>query len=256
MFKDPHVVSDELVELTRLLGQPAEDFVILGEGNTSTVVDGDRFVVKASGVRMATAGRDDFVCGSVAPFMEALHMDGVDQQGLSQLLVVDTSTGPIRASIETLVHVAAISVGATWVAHTHPTALVGLLSIAEAEAIWATPFFPDEAVVLGQPLFVPYAAPGLALGHSVLTALNERIAAAGDRPRLMLLGNHGIVAMGDSAAEVEAISRMAVKAARVRSVALGAGVPTPLAAHEARSLHVREDEVLRRESLRVRRSAS
>jgi len=36
-------VLDELVSMSRALGDPANDYAILGEGNTSVRADGDTF---------------------------------------------------------------------------------------------------------------------------------------------------------------------------------------------------------------------
>jgi rhamnose utilization protein RhaD (predicted bifunctional aldolase and dehydrogenase) len=118
--------------------------------------------------------------------------------------------------------------------------------VREAEELWSAPLFPDEAVVLGEPVWVPYAAPGIALGTAVHAAVRERLDQDGAAPRLVLLGNHGIVALGATATEVETITTMAVKAARVRSVALGAGVVAPLGLDHARELAGRPDEAARR----------
>ncbi len=53
----PELVPDELVALTRALGEPAKDLVILAEGNTSKRLDDGRIVVKASGAYMADPPR-------------------------------------------------------------------------------------------------------------------------------------------------------------------------------------------------------
>ena len=241
----PSQVPAELVALTRRIGDPAADLVVLAEGNTSMRLSDDRFVVKASGSRMDLAEAGDFVVGDLPELVEVLERGGTDQETLSRLL----SAGSARASIETLVHVVALAAGATWVAHTHPTAVVGTLAVHEAEELWSAPLFPDEAVVLGEPVWVPYAAPGIALGTAVHTAVRERLDRDGVAPRLVLLGNHGIVALGATAAEVETITTMAVKAARVRSIALGAGTMSPLGIAHARELAGRPDEAARRTRL-------
>ena len=238
----PQDVPDELVALTRRIGDPAADLVVLAEGNTSVRLAADRFAVKASGSRMDTAEAGDFVVGELPELVDVLERGGTDQETLSRLL----SAGGSRASIETLVHVVALAAGATWVAHTHPTAVVGLLAVREAEELWSAPLFPDEAVVLGEPVWVPYAAPGIALGTAVHRAVRDRLDRDGAPPRLVLLGNHGIVALGATAAEVETITTMAVKAARVRSVGLGAGHLAPLGVEHARELAGRPDEAARR----------
>jgi rhamnose utilization protein RhaD (predicted bifunctional aldolase and dehydrogenase) len=241
----PDDVPAELVTLTRRIGDPAADLVILAEGNTSVRLDNGRFAVKASGSRMDLAEAGDFVVGELPELVDVLERGGTDQTTLSRLL----SAGSARASIETLVHVVALAAGATWVAHTHPTAVVGLLAVREAEELWSAPLFPDEAVVLGEPVWVPYAAPGIALGTAVHDAVRERLDRDGVAPRLVLLGNHGIVALGATATEVETITTMAVKAARVRSVALGAGTLAALDVEHARELAGRPDEAARRTRL-------
>lgn len=129
------------------------------------------------------------------------------------------------------------------------TSVVGLLATPNAAELWSTPLFPDEAVVLGRPAWVPYATPGVRLGRAVRDAIRRYRETEGTPPRLVLLGNHGIVALGATAAEVEAITVMCVKAARVRAVALGAGGYAPLDAAEADSLARRPDEVSRRRLL-------
>jgi rhamnose utilization protein RhaD (predicted bifunctional aldolase and dehydrogenase) len=243
---EPSAVPDELVALTRRVGDPAADLVVLAEGNTSVRLSDDRFAVKASGARMDAAGPGDFVVGELPELLDVLERDAVDQEELTAALAV---SGGGRASIETLVHVVALAAGASWVAHTHPTTVVGLLAVREAEELWSAPLFPDEAVVLGEPVWVPYAAPGIALGRAVHTAVRARLDRDGAPPRLILLGNHGIIALGATATEVETVTTMAVKAARIRSFALGAGTLAPLGIDHARELAGRPDEAARRQLL-------
>jgi rhamnose utilization protein RhaD (predicted bifunctional aldolase and dehydrogenase) len=239
-------VPAALVELTRRVGDPARDLVVLAEGNTSTVEDGE-LIVKASGARMDRASADDFVMVDLEQTAGALSDPRTTQEELSDLLAVRGDPRGRRASIETLVHVAAVHVGgATWVAHTHPTAVVGLVSIADGERLWQAPLFPDEAVVVGRPAWVGYEEPGLALGRAVARSIADHAERHGAPPRLVLLGNHGIVALGRSADEVEAVTTMAVKAARVRTIAHGAGTPAYLDAVVADALASRADEVARR----------
>jgi rhamnose utilization protein RhaD (predicted bifunctional aldolase and dehydrogenase) len=246
---DPAAVPAALVELTLRIGDPARDLVSLAEGNTSTTVDGE-LVVKASGARMDRATADDFVAVDIDAAAKVLADGRSTQDGLSTLLALAGAPRGRRASIETLVHVAAVHVGgATWVAHTHPTAVVGLVSVEEGERLWQAPLFPDEAVVVGRPAWVGYHEPGLALGRAVARSLADHADRHGSPPRLVLLGNHGIVALGRSPEEVEAVTTMAVKAARTRLIAGIAGTPRYLDAAGGDALAARADEVARRASL-------
>jgi rhamnose utilization protein RhaD (predicted bifunctional aldolase and dehydrogenase) len=246
---DPAAVPPELVALTNRLGDPSADLVVLAEGNTSTVDAEGRLVIKASGSQMHSAGADDFVLVDLAEAADMMRNPAATQADLTALLAVGDGSSR-RASIETLVHVAAAAVaGATWVAHTHPTAVVATVSVADAESRWTSALFPDEAVVVGVPAWVPYQEPGLALGRAVADAITRRGDADGVPPRCVLLGNHGLVALGGSPEEVSAVTAMAVKAARVRMLAASLGAPAYLDPTTAAALAGRADEVERRRLL-------
>ena len=247
----PELVTDDLVALTRMLGEPAKDLVILAEGNTSSRLADGRVVVKASGAYMSSATRDDFVVTDVAPLIEMMDDPASSQEDLTTLLDAGEHDGiRRRGSIETLVHVAVHSVRPTaYVAHTHPTAVLGLLASVHAESAFAEWVYSDEAVVIGVPLFVPYAAPGIALGRLFLERLRGYVAEHDELPSLILLGNHGIVAVGGSAAAVEAITLMAVKGARTRVQALSIGGVVGLGDDAVSHYFERTDMVERRKNL-------
>lgn len=221
----PDLVGDELVALTRRLGEPERDLVILAEGNTSELVADDTIVVKTSGASMRDATHDDFVAVEVSSLIALLRSTDTTQEQLTAALDAGERGGVrVRASIETLIHVAVRAFDpARFVAHTHPTAVVSLLASVIAAESFAAPVYSDELMVLGRPLFVPYAQPGIDLGRVFLERLGEHVETHGEVPSLILLGNHGIVATSHSAAGAEAVSLMAVKSARVRLGALQAG---------------------------------
>ncbi|MGV8913576.1 MAG: class II aldolase/adducin family protein [Rhodoglobus sp.] len=221
----PELVSDELLSLTERLGRPDRDLVILAEGNTSELLADGTIVVKASGSSMVSATASDFVTVEVEPLLEVLRDPDADQERLTaELDAGETNGRRVRASIETLIHVAVRAFApARYVAHTHPTAVVSLLASIHAETSFADAVYSDELMVLGRSLYIPYAQPGLELGRLFLERLGEHVEQYGETPSLILLGNHGIVAISDSADGAEAISLMAVKSARVRLGALQAG---------------------------------
>ncbi|MCR2792290.1 class II aldolase/adducin family protein [Microbacterium sp. zg.Y625] len=227
---DPAAVTPELLGLTRRLGLPERDLVILAEGNTSELVDPTTMVVKASGSSMAEAGPEDFVSVDVPRLLELLRSPEADQHALTTALTAGKAGGrTVRASIESLVHAAVRAFGtARFVAHTHPTQVVALLASAEAEQAFAEPVYSEEFMILGRSMYVPYAQPGMELGRVFLAELDSYVQRNGELPSLVLLGNHGIVAISDTAAGAEAISLMAVKSARVRLGARAAGGVAPL----------------------------
>lgn len=231
--------------------------MILAEGNTSQRLDEDRVVVKASGRSMQSATADDFVVISLARLRPLLTDPSATQQQLTELLDAGTVTGsdgstvPRRGSIEALVHVAVHAVTpdpaqARFVGHTHPTDVVGLLASSKAEEAYQHLAYSDEAVVVGRPLFVPYAAPGIELGRLTYRLLAERVEQTGELPSLVLLGNHGIVAIAPTPQAVDGISAMAVKGARVRVAAYSVGGVAPLSDAAVEKFFARNDIADRR----------
>jgi rhamnose utilization protein RhaD (predicted bifunctional aldolase and dehydrogenase) len=239
----------ELVRVSREVGDPALDLVVLAEGNTSTLLDDRTFFVKGSGAHLARVEAADFAHVRIEPLLEAaLDDETCDVGALFRSAQVEGATSR-RPSIETLLHAVALGLGdARWVVHTHPTVLTGLLCSTAGEALLRSgPLFPDEAVVCGShPLFVAYAEPGLELARAFARGLAARVAEGGERPRVVYLANHGLVALGSSATEALAVTAMAVKAARVRLVASTAGGPRPLAQGLIDAVVSREDEIERR----------
>lgn len=248
---NPDLVSAELVSLTHSLGVREKDFVILAEGNASQRIDDHRIVVKASGAKMASATKNEFVVCEVTPLVDLMDSPTATQQDLIAHLDAGEHNGARRrGSIETLIHVAVQSLRPTaFVGHTHPTPLVALLASVHQETAFDTFVYSDEAIVIGSALYVPYAQPGIDLGRIFLSSLRDYFQKNNDLPSLVLLGNHGIVALADTADGVEAVTEMAYKGAQVRLQALAAGGAKPLSSEAVKSYFEREDMAERRRNL-------
>ena len=248
---DPDVVPDALIDLTRSLGDPAKDLVILAEGNTSTLLQDDEIVVKASGASMAEATASDFVVCSVSELVSLMDDPSATQDDLTHALDAGEVDGRRRrGSIETLVHVAVQSLQkTTFVAHTHPTPVVSLLASSHQATAFDHFVYSDEVAVIGSLVYVPYAQPGIDLGRVVLASLREYFAAHDELPSLVLLANHGLISLSETAAGAEAVTLMATKGARVRLAALAAGGVTPLSNEAAEKFLAREDIAERRWNL-------
>ena len=170
--------------------------------------------------------------------------------------------GPRRGSIETVVHAAVQQVAALlgtgpdvarYIGHTHPTDVVGLLASVRAAEAWERIVYSDEAVVVGRPLFVPYATPGIDLGRIYASGLRQHAERHGALPQLVLLANHGIVAIAPTTAGVEAVSTMAVKGACVRATAYAVGGLAPLTDEQVTKFFARDDIDERRTNLALGR---
>ena len=90
--------------------------------------------------------------------------------------------------------------GVRFVGHTHPSIAVGLLSGLRSRELFAGCLFPDQIVVLGPALaYVPYADPGLPLALAVRRALAEFLDRHRRGPKVLLMENHGVIALGGTA---------------------------------------------------------
>lgn len=237
---------DQLVALSNRLGDPAHDYVILGEGNTSARADAETFWVKASGTELRTAAPAQFVRVRFAPVLEMLEASELDDAAVRQGLIrakVDADAAA-HPSVETLLHAVCLELeGVSFVAHTHPTAVNSVTcSSVFAEALPAR-LFPDQVVVCGAaPVVVPYVDPGVPLARELHRRVQEFFREHGEAPRTIYLQNHGLVALGSSATQVEGITAMAVKAARILIGTYALGGPHPMEVAAIARIHSRPDE--------------
>lgn len=241
---------DSLVAMTRALGEPWRDFVVVGEGNTSMRLDEGSFLIKASGQGMQGINADGFVAVRIKPMLALLDEPPArlsEQKAITQAAVIGEA-GSGSPSIEVSFHAMLLEeCAANVIGHTHPTAINQILCSEFAADFAFKRRFPDEAVVCGPvSALVPYADPGLPLAISMRGAIREFMAAYGEAPKLILLENHGMIALGETPAEILNISAMAVKAARIYLGALMTGKPRHLPEEEVWHVYRRPDEIYRR----------
>jgi rhamnose utilization protein RhaD (predicted bifunctional aldolase and dehydrogenase) len=248
-----NAILDQLVALSNTLGQPENDFAILGEGNTSARADDDTFYVKSSGSELRTIAAAGFCHVVFDRVMQLLDVDGLDDQAVKaglQAAKVDPAA-PGHPSVETLLHALCLSLpGVNFVGHTHPTAINALTCSVGFEEAFAGRLFPDEIVLCGPAtVLVPYTDPGVALARKTREQIGAHIDERGEMPRVVVIQNHGLIALGRTAEQVENETRMAVKAARILLGTYAAGGPRFLSEKEIARIHNRPDEHLRREKL-------
>jgi rhamnose utilization protein RhaD (predicted bifunctional aldolase and dehydrogenase) len=244
------VILEQLAEMSRSLGDPALDYAILGEGNTSARIDGETFWVKASGAAMRTIEAGGFVRMRFDRVLDLLESEGLSDEevraGMEAAKADPAARG--RPSVETALHALALQVGDTaFVGHTHPTAVNAILCSEGAREAIAGRLFPDEIVYCGPaPVFVPYTDPGVPLARAVGEAIDRHIAEYRQAPKVVLMQNHGVIALGRTAAEVESITAMVVKTARVILGTYALGGPHFLSPEAVARIHTRPDEAYRR----------
>jgi rhamnose utilization protein RhaD (predicted bifunctional aldolase and dehydrogenase) len=243
-------VLTQLVTMSNHLGDPALDYAILGEGNTSARANADTFWVKASGAELRTIEASGFVRMRFDRVLALLEMDDLSDGDVRAGLEVAKADPATTAhpSVETVLHALALQLeGIHFVGHTHPTAVNAVLCSREVEEAIAGRLFPDEIVYCGlAPVYVPYTDPGMPLARRVRDLVDEYVGAYHEVPRVILMQNHGLIALGRTAQQVENITAMAVKAARVLLGTHALGGPHFLTARAAERIHTRPDERYRR----------
>jgi rhamnose utilization protein RhaD (predicted bifunctional aldolase and dehydrogenase) len=239
-------VLEQLVGLSRILGDPANDYAILGEGNSSARASDTTFWVKASGTEMRTIDANGFVevrFDRVLAMLDAAALgDSEIKQALTNAKVDPATAG--HPSVETVLHAIGLQLeGVNFIGHTHPTAVNALTCSLGFEEAFSGRLFPDEIVVCGPaPVLVPYVDPGPPLAREVRTRIAAHIDAYGEVPKVIHLQNHGLLALGRTAQQVANITAMAVKAARILAGTYALGGPRFMTSEAVARIHTRPDE--------------
>lgn len=243
-------ILSQLIQMSRNLGNPALDYAILGEGNTSARIDVETFWVKASGAELGRIDPAGFVRVRFDPVLDMLHDESLcDEDVKSGLEAARADPGATaRPSVETVLHALALQLdGVQFIGHTHPTMVNAVLCSQAVEKAIAGRLFPDEIVYCGPAsVYIPYTDPGLPLARRVHQEIARYIEEYGQAPKVILMQNHGLIALGRTASEVENITAMAVKAARVLLGTYALGGPNFLTQNDIDRIHTRPDEHYRR----------
>lgn len=246
----PVKILEELLVMSRTLGGPNYDFVILGEGNTSARIDDESFYVKASGTALASLQAKDLVQVSFERVFDLYANPSMSDEEILTGLKSARMDSDVTAmpSVETFLHAILYRLnGINFIGHTHPTAINTILCSQHAAEAYSGSLFPDQIVYCGPaPVFVPYTDPGLPLAHAVWEATTAYCETWGEVPKTIMMQNHGFIALGHSANEVVNITQMSVKAARVIAGTYAMGGPHFLSSDSLNRIHTRPDEHYRK----------
>jgi len=241
-----------LLELSHELGREDRQLAILGEGNTSARLEGGRFAVKASGARLATLAEPDVTLCNTAPLLALLDRKTMPDAAVEKaLLEARVDPAAKKPSIESIFHAWLLTLDEVrFVGHCHPVAVNQILASPRARDFAEHRMFPDEIVFCGAiSVYVPYADPGLPLAWQIRERTRDFIREHGAAPRLVLLQNHGLIALGATPSAVEATVLMANKAAVIFSGAAAMGGPTFLLPQHIDRILTRPDEAHRQRQL-------
>src|SRR5262249_29479138 len=139
-----------------------------------------------------------------------------------------------------------------FVGHTHPITANQILCSPRARDFAERRIFPDEVVCCGpESVFVPYIDPGLALAREIRDRTTSFIKKNKSTPRLILLHNHGPIAIGATPNAVQAATEMATKAAEIFMGAAAMGGPNFMTEAQVQRIAGRADEAHRQRELKI-----
>ncbi len=178
------LLTDDFRAFSARIG--SDPLLIQGPGGNTSIKDGDVMWIKASGKELADAVTSEIFV-AVDRKAAAAEAQGAGD-GTCKATVLDPSV-PLRPSIETTFHAAL-----KWrvVAHTHSVAVLSHATSPEGRKA-AQRLIGDL-----DPVFVPYAKPGLPLTKAILDRITPKT-------RLIVLENHGLIVCGETVAETEAL---------------------------------------------------
>ena len=223
----------KLIKLSHEIGREERRLAILGEGNTSASLGDGTFLIKASGSSLSTIDEKGITHVHSEPVLAALDDSSAD----------DTA--------ETFLHAVCINeAGAKWVGHCHAESVLSIVCSQHGAKPFLQHMFPDAIVVCGREVaVVPYLDPGLALAREFRKALRDHKARYGSFPKVVLMENHGPVALGASDTEVLNILLMLDKWARILVGTLSVGGPRFLPSEVSDRIDNRPDEHYRRKQI-------
>ena len=244
---------ERLLQLSHGLGREDRKLAILGEGNTSARLSADTFVVKASGSNLATLAPAGVTECRFTDLAALLKKKSLPDAAIDEALFasrVDASAK--KPSVEAVFHAYLLTLpGVNFVGHTHPVAVNQILCSKWSRTFARRRTFPDEIVCCGvESVFVPYTDPGLKLAQAIQRAVVAYIKRLARAPRVILLENHGLIALGATPESVLAATLMGAKAAEIFAGAASiGGSPRFLTAAQVARIAGRPDEHYRQKAL-------
>jgi len=240
-------IRQELLDLSHELGDPANNLIILSEGNVSAWVDKNSFLVKASGSELRTLSEEQIIHVRFDPILSLLDQK-LDQDNIQKALL-DSRIDPhaLIPSIETIFHAWLLNQpGVKFAGHVHPDEVNQILCSERANDFALERLFPDQIVCCGpKSLLIDYDNPGVELAKLIRKGWKEFQKQNEYYPVLILLKNHGLIALGETPRAVLATTKMMVKAARVFAGACVMGGPVFMNQYEVDRISTRLDEKYR-----------
>ncbi|MGO8674955.1 MAG: class II aldolase/adducin family protein [Limisphaerales bacterium] len=244
----------DVLTLSHEIGREDRGLAILGEGNTSARLSDDTFLVKASGTCLGTLEAPDLVECRFSALLPLLERDAMTDAEVDEALLASrTDPKAKKPSVEAVFHAYLLSLpGIRFVGHCHATGVNQILCSPRARDFAEHRMFPDEIVCCGvASVFVPYTDPGLKLSQVIRRETEAFVKKVQRQPRVILMQNHGLIALGPTWQSIISALLMAEKAARIFAGAAAIGGPIFFTPQNVQRIAGRPDEAYRQRALKI-----
>lgn len=241
-----------MLDLSHQLGREERKLAILGEGNTSARISADTFVVKASGSNLGSLTEPGTTVCRFDALLPLLDRKAMTDTAIDEALFASrVDPNSRKPSVEAMFHAWLLTLpGVNFVGHTHAVEVNKILCTKHAKAFATKRGCPDEIVCCGAEfVLVPYIDPGLKLAQGIRAAVKAYIKRLARPPRIILLENHGVIALGATPEAVLAATLMVAKAAEIFNGAMTLGGARFLTNAQAARIAGRPDEHYRQKAL-------
>jgi rhamnose utilization protein RhaD (predicted bifunctional aldolase and dehydrogenase) len=250
----PTPTLPDLLTLSHEIGREDRGLAILGEGNTSARLSEETFAVKASGTCLGTLTAEDTVECSFSALLPLLEKESLTDKEIDDaLLAARVNPKAKKPSVEAVFHAWLLTLpGINYIGHAHATTVNQVLCSSRARDFANHRMFPDEIVCCSvASVLVPYTDPGLQLAQAIRRETEAFIQKIGHQPRIILIQNHGTIALGATWQAVLTAMLMAEKAAKIFVGAAVMGGPVFLSKQHVERIAGRPDEAYRQRALKM-----
>lgn len=213
-MNDLFPMNNELLELAHWIGHHPARLAIWNEGAVAGTLPGGKIAVSAAGAGMGCLESASLVELDPEKLRELIALEELPPEAIAE---AQTNPAAPTPSADALAFADLLALeGARFAAHTQPIPVNQIICSPRARQFSDRRNLPHEIAACGQAsVLVPFMPPGLPLAREI----RRKIALWRDRykttPKLILLQNHGMIALGETAAEVKRVTEMTIKYAEI-----------------------------------------
>ena len=207
-------MSSELIALGHALGNHPARLALWHEGAVAGKLQSGKFAVNTAGANLGRLNATQLVELDLAKTQAFLALDEITNEVLAEAKTDPDGPTPC-ADVFTFADLFAFE-GVRFAAHTQPIPVNQVICSPRARQFADRRNLPHEVLACGQAsVLVPFMPPGLLLAKEI----KRKIVLWRDRykitPRLILIQNHGMIALGETVDEVIMLTEMTVKFAEI-----------------------------------------